>query len=107
MHSRRPNQYQYATEATKKEAIHTQLVYALGGLFLLICVLMAPGLKQFGKGWRNFSLICGGVWLLTAPFFFMVSTQYDGLYERISGSTLVVWVLGLAYLLYQKGRPAA
>jgi hypothetical protein len=64
---------------------------------------MAPGLKGFGKGWRNFSLICGGVWLITAPFFFFISTQWDGLYERISGSTLFVWVSGMAYLLYQRG----
>jgi len=94
---------QYATEATPKEAIHTQLVYALGGLFLLICCFMAPGLKNFGKGWRNFSLVCAGVWLVTTPFFFFISTQWDGLFERISGSTLVVWMLGMANLLYQQG----
>jgi hypothetical protein len=88
-------------------AIHGYLVYALGALFAAIPWAMARGAGVAGRGYRVALRWCAILWALAAPWFFVMPTHLDGLYERGLGLIALAFVLTLARLFWARGRRLA
>lgn len=84
--------------------------YANAPLWLLACVtglgmgLLAIGLLRMGRGVGVFNLVCLVVWIALMPLFLWVDATWLGAYERLVGSSLIVWVAGLALALRDPAR---
>lgn len=74
---------QYLGRPGRGEAIHIYLVYALYALVALIPMLLAKALSVFGERWRRRSWIFATLWLVLAPFFFVVPDNINGGVERL------------------------
>lgn len=86
--------------------IHIYLVAAVGVLFALVALLTARSFRQFGRFWLYFNISAAAIWLIAAPVFFVVPTDWDGLYERFIGLILVGWLAAVSWLLIAHGRDA-
>ncbi|MDN2566849.1 DUF998 domain-containing protein [Aquibium sp. A9E412] len=75
----------YGDNASGGPVIHIYLVYALGALFLLAPLAMAHGLRRDHPRARRVLLVLAALWAVAAPFFFVMPTGIDGLYERLLG----------------------
>lgn len=87
--------------------IHHYLVYALAAAFPLAAWLLGPGFDAVSVRWRNLSLVLAVLWVLTAPWFMMMGTGWDGLYERGLALMLLVWFGTAAWMLLRRGRGEA
>jgi hypothetical membrane protein len=77
--------------------IHIYLVYAIGVLVAAIPLLMCAGARRVSARYPRYLVTISVVWTVSAPIFFFLPTDMDGLYER--GLGLIV--LGLVYVLTQ------
>ena len=84
--------------------IHSQAVWALGGLFGLALLLLSAGLAGVGAGWRRFTVAAAVLWILLAPPFFLIPTGFDGLYERALALIVLAWIVPVAVMLIAEGR---
>lgn len=84
--------------------IHGYLVYALGGLFGAVTLLMADGLERFAPSLRLASYGVAAIWAFAAPAFFFVSTEIDGAWERGLGLIAVGYVLMLSWVFFRAVR---
>ena len=46
----------------------------------------------------------GILWVVSAPVFFFLPTDIDGIYERYLGAVSFALVLSLAHLFYQRAK---
>jgi hypothetical protein len=46
----------------------------------------------------------GIVWVISAPVFFLLPTDVDGIFERYLGAVSFVFILALAHLFYQRAK---
>ena len=95
---------QYAGRNVPGATIHTACVYALGALFTLITFLLASDLRRIGPAWARFDLTVAVIWIIAAPFFFLVPTGWDGAYERTLALMVVIWFAAISWLLIKRGR---
>ncbi|MBD3664415.1 DUF998 domain-containing protein [Sulfitobacter aestuariivivens] len=81
--------------------IHVYVVYALGALFAAVFALLALESPRFGDwlGWSSWT--CFGLWIVGAPVFFMLPTEWDGLWERGLGLICVVWSILFGVALWR------
>lgn len=84
--------------------VHIYVVYALGVLFTVVFLLMALEGGRIAGFLPTLSWVCLGLWGVGAPVFFLLPTEWDGLWERGLGVITVVWALGYALALRQFAR---
>ena len=96
--------HDYGEQTPDGIVIHSQAVWALGGLFALGLLLLARGLGRVGAGWRKATIATAIMWIVLAPPFFVVPTGFDGLYERVLALIVIVWIVPVALLLLEEGR---
>ena len=84
--------------------IHAYLVYALGLAMTVACFALARGAARASPRYRTILIATGIVWVISAPVFFFLPTDIDGIYERYLGGVSFVLVLTLAHLFYQRAK---
>ena len=94
----------YGERTPEGVVIHSQAVWALGGLFALALLLLAGGLGRIGSGWRSVTLAAAVAWIVLVPPFFMIPTGFDGLYERALALLVIAWIVPVAVMLIAEGR---
>ena len=81
--------------------IHRKLVYILAGLFLILNFLISSDLKSLRPYLKKFSLWIGFLWLISAPLLPFIPDSWDGAYERLICTMLVVWPAVVSYHLFK------
>lgn len=81
--------------------IHMTLVYILTGLFLILNVLGSFGPDGARLIPRHFSAWMAVLWLLLAPALPFIPDGWNGAYERLVGTLLVIWPAVVAWRLYR------
>lgn len=81
--------------------VHIYLVYAMGALFAATFFGFAEGLDRIRPRYRAISYICGALWSVGAVIFFLMPTEWDGIWERGLGVITVIWVLSVSRALWQ------
>ena len=94
---------EYAGAANAGANIHRKSVYALGLLFPLATLLLAVGLGKVDPIWYRYSLSTCLVWIIFAPLFFYIPTNFDGAYERFIASIMVAWFFIVSFQLLKRG----
>jgi len=84
--------------------IHIYLVYALGVLFTVVPLLLAKGATRAGSVYGRILVSLAIIWVISAPIFFFLPTEIDGIYERYLGLIAFALVGTLAHLFIQRGR---
>jgi len=84
--------------------IHIYLVYALGVTMTVACFALARGAARASPRYRTILIATGIIWVVSAPVFFFLTTDIDGIYERYLGAVSFVLVLALAHLFYQRAK---
>lgn len=79
--------------------IHRELVYILAGLFLILSILISFGLKSLKPYLKRFSLWIASLWLIFAPLLPLIPDSWDGAYERLVSTLLVIWLAVISYHL--------
>lgn len=95
---------EYGDRDTDGTVIHIYLVYAVGLLFAMTPLLMAPGAARAGKVYTRLLIGLGILWIVSAPIFFMLPDTIDGLYERYLGLIAMAIVVTLAHLFITRAR---
>lgn len=80
--------------------IHRELVYILTGLFLFLTIIISFDLQNLKKYLKRFSLWIALLWLISAPLLPLIPDNWDGAYERLSSTLLVVWLTVISYHLF-------
>ena len=94
----------YSGEPTGDMTVHLYLVYALGIGFPVAAWLTGPGFRTVSGTWRDWSLAIAALWVLAAPWFMVMGTSWDGLYERGLAVLLLAWFAAAAWNLVRCGR---
>lgn len=94
----------YADLDSFGSTVHFACVIVLAVVFTLMLILTANGLPKLGRRWRLFNLALAFLWAATAPFFFVVSDSWNGLYERLLSLIVIAWVLSASRLLWYQGN---
>lgn len=81
--------------------IHRKLVYILATLFLVLTVVISFDLKSLNPFLKKFSLWIAGLWLIFAPLLILIPDSWDGAYERLVCTLLVIWPTVVSYQLYK------
>ena len=85
--------------------IHSYLVYALGLLMAILPWSMSEGTRCCGAIYGRNLVGLSALWTVSAPVFFMLPTDVDGLYVRYLGVIAMATVITLAMLfLRRQGR---
>lgn len=84
--------------------IHIYLVYAIGGMMVLLPLAMADGMARVWQGYRRVMVGLSIVWTLSAPVFFILPDGIDGLYERYLGLIAMALVCIIAGLYIKRAR---
>ncbi|NIY95638.1 DUF998 domain-containing protein [Salipiger sp. HF18] len=95
---------EYGDNDNEGWVIHTYLVYALGAAMTVACFSLARGSARVSPVYRTVFIAAGIVWSASAPLFFFLPTDIDGIYERFLGAVSFVLVLTLAHLFYQRAK---
>ena len=90
----------YAKKDVSGMHLHTYAVFALGLLFAVSSFLMGLSLRRSEQGYAVFSFVICVSWILSAPFFFSVPSNWFGLYERGVGLLLLAWVCAMGWLIF-------
>ena len=89
----------YAGQQNRGANIHIIAVCALGVLFAASALLIGFSLQRAARNSGLISLGLGALWIIAAPFFFSVPSDWFGLYERGLGLILVCWIGAMAFYL--------
>ncbi|WP_323767489.1 DUF998 domain-containing protein [Marinovum sp.] len=89
---------EYGDQDNEGVVIHIYLVYALGLLLLLVPLALARGARLHSPGHARILIGLALLWLVSAPVFFFLPTDIDGLYERYLGVIAMAMVATLAHL---------
>lgn len=76
--------------------IHIYIVYLMGVLFVAAFALAARIFMDTASKFAKISWCCAAVWALGAPVFFLMSTAYDGAWERGLGIVSIIWTTAFA-----------
>lgn len=95
---------EYGDNDNEGVVIHIYLVYALGLLMAAVPYLMSHGARRAGEGYGRAMIIISIIWTLSAPIFFMLPDNVDGIYERYLGLISFVFVFVLARLFIRRGQ---
>ena len=95
---------EYGDDDSDGWVVHIYLVYALGIAMTVACFALARGAARAKPRYRTILISTGVVWVVSAPVFFFLPTNIDGLYERYLGALSFVPVLTLAHLFYRRSN---
>ena len=97
---------EYGDNDNEGVVIHSYLVYALGAFMAATPVLLMRGASAVDRAYGKTLGAIAFVWAVSAPIFFMLPTDIDGIYERYLGVISFVMLLTLArlFLLQAKRR---
>ena len=95
---------EYGDNDSEGWVIHSYLVYGLGVAMTVACFALARGAARASPRYRTILVATGVVWVISAPVFFFLPTDIDGIYERYLGAVSFVMVLTLAHLFYQRSK---
>ncbi|MHA6281092.1 DUF998 domain-containing protein [Salinimicrobium sp. CAU 1759] len=95
------NQYAGKTGFT----LHRKLVYTLALLFPALLFTISTGLYSIKPFLKNFSRWVAGIWLVLAPLLPLMPNSFDGAYERLVCSLIVIWLGTVSYQLYRFPKP--
>ncbi|MDW4498785.1 DUF998 domain-containing protein [Sulfitobacter sp. D35] len=95
---------EYGDNDSEGVVIHVYLVYALGVLFAAAPALMSRGAGRAGPGYRRALIGLAVLWTVSAPIFFVLPTEIDGIYERYLGLVAMAVVVTFARLFIARGR---
>ncbi len=76
--------------------IHYYLVYAIGALMTGLPLMMMSGAARVHARYRSAFVAISTVWTISAPVFFIMSDDLDGVYERYLGCISIVFVCLMA-----------
>lgn len=66
---------------------------------------LQPGLSRLSRLLGLFSSFCLGMWLLLVPLILLVDERWLGAYERLVGTTYILWLGGISAGLHVLTRP--
>ena len=95
---------EYGDSDSEGIVIHIYLVYAIGVLMAAVPWLMADGAARAGRSYGRTLRGIAILWTISAPVFFMLPTDIDGIYERYLGLISMGAVATLARLFISRGR---
>ncbi len=95
---------EYGDSDNEGVVIHIYLVYALGLLMALLPWAMADGADKSGGVYRTLLIGLSILWAISAPFFFFLPDNIDGIYERYLGVIAIIAVCTLAWMFISRGR---
>ncbi|WP_227267692.1 DUF998 domain-containing protein [Roseobacter weihaiensis] len=97
---------EYGDNDSEGIVIHIYVVYVLGLLFAVLFLSMARGLSGIARRYGVISYCCAALWIVGAPVFFLLPTEYDGAFERGLGVITMVWVTSFSWMLISVARDA-
>ncbi|MBB3986712.1 putative membrane protein [Sagittula marina] len=95
---------EYGDNDSEGWVIHVYLVYGVGVAMTVACFALARGAARASPRYRTILNGTGIVWVVSAPVFFFLPTDIDGLYERYLGALSCVLIVSLAHLFYQRSK---
>ncbi|UWR24188.1 DUF998 domain-containing protein [Sulfitobacter sp. S190] len=95
---------EYGDNDSEGVVIHIYLVYALGLTMALVPWLMSSGADRAGTHYKKLLIGVSILWAVSAPVFFFLPDNIDGVYERYLGLIAFVLVFVLARLFIRRGR---
>ncbi|MCR9110988.1 MAG: DUF998 domain-containing protein [Rhodobacteraceae bacterium] len=95
---------EYGDNDSEGWVIHVYLVYSIGLAMTVVCFAFARGAARASPRYRAILIATGSVWLVSAPVFFFLPTDVDGIYERYLGAVSFVLILTLAHLFMQRAK---
>lgn len=95
---------EYGDNDSEGWVIHVYLVYAIGVAMTVACFAFARGAARASPRYRAILIGTGMVWVVSAPVFFLLPTDIDGIYERYLGAVSFVLILTLAHLFMQRAK---
>ena len=84
--------------------IHVYLVYALGLLMAILPWAMAQGAGRVSRNLGRILITISVLWTVSAPIFFFLPTNIDGMYERYLGLISFCTVSTMAWLFLIRAR---
>lgn len=85
---------------------HMTMVYILAGLMAVLPWMMSRGAARFGRHYAALLRWTSVLWVLCAPWFFVVPTEWDGAVERGLGLISFLFAGTLSALLLKAARAA-
>ena len=82
-------------------SIHRELVYIFAALFLILNYLIVSDLKNLKHVLKKFSLWTGTLWLMFAPLLPFIPDAWEGAYERLVSSLIVIWLSVVSYQVFK------
>ncbi|MEE4211143.1 MAG: DUF998 domain-containing protein [Parvularcula sp.] len=93
---------EYGDGDTGGLVLHPYFVAILYGIVAFLLLFGPASTPDRGKTSARFSRAAGALWIVAAPFFYVVPEDWNGLYERVLGVVLVSSVAIAAYRLFEK-----
>jgi hypothetical membrane protein len=84
--------------------IHTYLVYALGLLMAILPWAMADNARRISPRIGRILIMISILWTVSAPVFFFLPNDIDGIYERYLGLIAFGAVITMAWLFINHAR---
>lgn len=94
---------EYGDNDSEGVVIHIYVVYVIGALMAVIPFLLAEGAARADERYRRLLWVLGALWIISAPFFFILPTDVDGMYERYLGVISIVMVITIGHLYITRG----
>ncbi len=95
---------EYGDNDNEGFVIHIYLVYAVGLLMVAIPSLMAEGARCAATGYGRTLIAIAIIWTVSAPIFFFLPDDVDGIFERYLGLIAFALVFTFSRLFIQRGR---
>ncbi|QIQ85634.1 DUF998 domain-containing protein [Erythrobacter sp.] len=81
--------------------IHYRLVYALGAAFPVAVLMTAGQFYRINNALGIALYALGAIWVVAAPFLFVVPTAWDGAYERLLAALMLGWFATMGLMIWR------
>ena len=95
---------EYGDQDSDGFVIHSYLVYGLGLLMVFVPWAMSKGANRIAGSYATALITIAIVWAISAPIFYFLPTDVDGIYERYLGLIAFWMVFILARLFIKSGQ---
>lgn len=95
---------EYGDSDDEGVVIHIYLVYAIGFLMTVLPLAMASGAQRVRSSFRPVLIGIAILWTLSAPLFFFLPDNIDGIYERYLGliAMAFVWTMAAVFITWTR-----
>lgn len=94
---------EYGDNDNEGVVIHVYLVYALGLLMAYLPWAMSAGAARADQAFGKILKVISVVWIISAPVFFFLPNDIDGIYERYLGLVAMAVIVTMAWVFLQRG----